>query len=118
MPLLKPSGPLNRREEDHDFVRIYAGATFDELVYSHSGKATSHWPGTAGTPPVVIAFSFAWLLEPHGNLRVGNATGCSFAAAAALCDAAATGIAAADAVADAVSAAAWGRLLIRRRAAA
>ena len=55
MPLLKPSGPLNRREEDHDFVRIYAGATFDELVYSHSGKATSHWPGTAGTPPVVIA---------------------------------------------------------------
>ena len=50
MPLLKPSGPLNRREEDHDFVRIYAGATFDELVYSHSGKATSHWPGTESCP--------------------------------------------------------------------
>ena len=41
-------------EEDHDVVRVYAGASFNRLVLEHSGGTTSRWPGTAGVPPVVV----------------------------------------------------------------
>lgn len=42
-------------EEEHDFVKIFAGPKFEELVYVHSGPSASCWPGTAGVPPVVVA---------------------------------------------------------------